>query len=164
MKTLMNKFGDYVMKDLASRVDDEYQLDIALKASAIAYYLMPLTLYTFSAVLAWALPGRLSLWALVVPFPLFIAEGLAQQWMSSRAPILRPAKMFNTYIIISLAIFTVAMVGVVLKVIALDGPTASGGIIGAIVGVALMAIFLPRMINRRRKAETQRLEEEFGAD
>lgn len=165
MNTLMNKFGDYVLNDLASRVDDEYQLDIALKASAIAYYLMPLTLYAFSAVLAWSLPGWLSLWALVVPFTLLLVEGLSHIWMTARAPRPRSGKMFSTYAVITLGIFIVAMVGVTRKVIELDGLfTASGGIIGALVGGVFTAIFLPRSINRLRKAEAQRIDEELGSD
>lgn len=165
MNTLMNKFGDYVLNDLASRVDDEYQLDVALKATAIAYYLMPLTLYTLSAVLAWVLPGRLSVWALAIPFTLMVAEGLSQIWMTARAPRPRPGKMFGTYGVIGLGITIVAMVGVFLKIIELDGlSTASSGIIGALVGGVFTAIYLPRSINRRRKAEAQRLDEELGAD
>ncbi|MFW9216640.1 hypothetical protein ACOJA8_04510 [Corynebacterium striatum] len=84
-------FANLTLKEIANYSHDEFEAETYFKTYAIGYTTAFFTVYCVSALLAWVLPGRLSLWGLSPIVALAIAEFVSAHWMKKRVP--RPNKM-----------------------------------------------------------------------
>lgn len=154
----IDSFADFALNDLRQRTDDEYQLDVAVKSTVVAYYTMPLSLMAVSAVLAWLLPGWLSVLAILPYTTLLVAEFVAYAWHLPRAP--RPrSSVAPLYSVAIIALLLVLLAGIAKQLIgAGEMSSGIGMLMGALSGAAVAGILGPRVWHAARKRDVQRLE------
>ncbi|MDO5032032.1 transcriptional regulator [Corynebacterium sp.] len=149
--------ADYTLKEIDRFSRDEFEHEVLLKTYAIGYVTAMFTVYCASAVLAWALPGALTFWALAPLVALAIAEGFSSRWMRKHIPA--PARLRSWSGILLMLIPAVALfAGMFYRSReAVDSDFASGGAVGAIIGAAAVVILAPLVARWRHDRDEKRL-------
>ena len=71
-------YNDATLHYFDASVDDEYERTMLHRSSTVSMYLMIWFTFTIGAVLAWVLPGLLSLWSVVMFLPPLLANLLGE--------------------------------------------------------------------------------------
>lgn len=154
-------YGDTVVRRAEDAVDDEYQAQVTHKASTVGLQYCLWSTMALAALLAWVLPGALSLWSFAVLVIPGVAAALgAGRWMRRHAPRPRYIGPTATDWAVILPAAAVMLAGILVH--AFDGrPAAAAGMVtgGIIAGVAA-----PWVTRRRARRGRQRDERRLDAD
>ncbi|PCC83233.1 hypothetical protein COM45_05440 [Corynebacterium accolens] len=148
-------FANLTFKEIANYSADEFEAETYFKTYAIGYTTALFTVYCVSALLAWVLPGRLSLWSLSPIVALAIAEFVSAHWMKKRVP--RPNKMRSWTGIILMLVPTIALFAGLATKLSIDSDFDNGLVIGAFTGIAAVLILGPIFLKWQNGRDQQRL-------
>lgn len=154
-------YADTFVERVGKTVDDEYQERIVHQAYTVTWRYSYFATLIAAVVLAWALPGKLSLWSAMVLLPLAVSGVAGDRWMKRYSPRPRALNMTRVEGVVVGVLMLVWIVGVLLSVQSGDSSMAwgvvTGGIVGAIIGFPVAAWWL----KRARVADEQRLDAEL---
>jgi hypothetical protein len=155
-------YGDTYVRRVNATVDDEYQERIVHQAATVTWRYAYFSTVVAGAVLAWVLPGKLTLWSIIVLVPVGVAGVAGDQWMKRYSPRPRAVRLSGAETVCVAALILVWLAGIYHHISGGDGGTAwggvvTGGITGGVVGYPA-AVWWTR---RNRTADEQRLNAEL---
>ncbi|WP_293771753.1 hypothetical protein [uncultured Corynebacterium sp.] len=156
--TLTDKLAQLAFDNVRNSTEDEYQEQTLFQSFAVGYYALPATLCTVGAILAWILHGWTSYLSFLVIIPLLVSEGFSNAWLKDKAPRAKAVRGTGYYIatFVPLAFW---IAGLAFRTVESgDSSNAIGLVVGAIVGGIAAAIVTPRILDKRRAQDKERLE------
>ena len=160
--SIADHIANHTFEQVEACTEDEYQREVVYKSYAVGYSTMVFSLYTVGAIFAWLLEGQLSQVSVVVIFPYVLAEMISTQWMIKHVPRPKPTtpRLLSTALVaLPAAIMTAGMFYNTYQTGKLD--TASGIIVGAILGFLGGLVFTPLIINLLRARDQRLLDASF---
>ncbi|WP_276652528.1 hypothetical protein [Corynebacterium vitaeruminis] len=94
--TITDRLADFAFRNVRDSAEDEYQEKILFQSLAVGHYTLPVTLLTVGAILAWAIPGKLSALSLLVAVPMLVDVQVTKSWLRDKAPASRPYEAPST--------------------------------------------------------------------
>ncbi len=154
---MIKSLGDRLVTRVETTVDDEFERAVLHRSSSVFAQISVAATMVGMVVLAWALPGWLSLWSSLLIVPLLLAEMIAQTWLRSQVASPRASRM-SVRTVIALAVFTVAWAaGVQYQTSGLSDGFGGGALTGAMLGLLATLIFGPRIMQNNRARDAERL-------
>lgn len=155
---MINAIANISLNHIERASTDEFERDILTKASAIT--LTPITFLELivAATLAWSLPGRLSLLALLAIVPSIAGTSLSLAWMRRR--IATPTVRSNwTLTALYLIPMFLCFAGIAYHAFALSD--AAPYLIGATVGAITAVLLSPTLRRKQNRRDQSRLDAEL---
>lgn len=155
---MINAIANISLNHIERASTDEFERDILTKASAIT--LTPITFLELivAAILAWSLPGRLSLLALLAIIPSIAGTSLSAAWM--RRHIATPTVRSNwTLTALCLIPMFICFAGIAYHAFALSD--AAPYLIGATVGTITAVLLSPTLRRKQNRRDQSRLDAEL---
>lgn len=155
---MINAIANISLNHIERASTDEFERDILTKASAIT--LTPITFLELivAATLAWSLPGRLSLLALLAIVPSIAGTSLSLAWMRRR--IATPTVRSNwTLTALYLIPMFICFAGIAYHAFALSD--AAPYLIGATVGAITSVLISPALRRKQNRRDQSRLDAEL---
>ncbi|VEH72615.1 transcriptional regulator [Corynebacterium segmentosum] len=157
---MINAIANISLNHIERASTDEFERDILTKASAIT--LTPITFLELivAATLAWSLPGRLSLLALLAIVPSIAGTSLSLAWMRRR--IATPTVRSNwTLTALYLIPMFLCFAGIAYHAFALSDAAAAPYLIGATVGAITAVLLSPTLRRKQNRRDQSRLDAEL---
>ncbi|ERS58118.1 MULTISPECIES: hypothetical protein [Corynebacterium] len=155
---MINAIANISLNHIERASTDEFERDILTKASAIT--LTPITFLELivAAILAWSLPGRLSLLALLAIIPSIAGTSLSTAWL--RKHIATPTVRSNwTLTALYLIPMFICFAGIAYHAFALSD--AAPYLIGATVGAITAVLLSPTLRRKQNRRDQSRLDAEL---
>ena len=155
---MINAIANISLNHIERASTDEFERDILTKASAIT--LTPITFLELivAAILAWSLPGRLSLLALLAIIPSIAGASLSTAWL--RKHIATPTVRSNwTLTALYLIPMFICFAGIAYHAFALSD--AAPYLIGATVGAITAVLLSPTLRRKQNRRDQSRLDAEL---
>lgn len=155
---MINAIANISLNHIERASTDEFERDILTKASAIT--LTPITFLELivAAILAWSLPGRLSLLALLAIIPSIAGTSLSTAWL--RKHIATPTVRSNwTLTALYLIPMFICFAGIAYHAFALSD--AAPYLIGATVGTFTVILISPALRRKQNRRDQSRLDAEL---
>ncbi|WP_288747846.1 transcriptional regulator [uncultured Corynebacterium sp.] len=152
---MINAIANISLNHIERASTDEFERDILTKASAIT--LTPITFLELivAAILAWSLPGRLSLLALLAIIPSIAGTSLSTAWL--RKHIATPTVRSNwTLTALYLIPMFICFAGIAYHAFALSD--AAPYLIGATVGAITAVLLSPTLRRKQNRRDQSRLD------
>ncbi|ERS54556.1 MULTISPECIES: hypothetical protein [unclassified Corynebacterium] len=152
---MINAIANMSLNQIERASTDEFERDILTKASAIT--LTPITFLELivAAILAWSLPGRLSLLALLAIIPSIAGTSLSAAWM--RRHIATPTVRSNwTLTALYLIPMFICFAGIAYRAFAPSD--AAPYLIGATVGAITVILISPALRRKQNRRDQSRLD------
>lgn len=152
---MINAIANISLNQIERASTDEFERDILTKASAIT--LTPITFLELivAAILAWSLPGRLSLLAFLAIVPSLAGTSLSAAWM--RRHIATPTVRSNwTVTALYLIPMFLCFAGIAYHAFALSD--AAPYLIGATVGAITAVLLSPTLRRKQNRRDQSRLD------
>lgn len=152
---MINAIANISLNQIERASTDEFERDILTKASAIT--LTPITFLELivAAILAWSLPGRLSLLALLAIIPSIAGTSLSTAWL--RKHIATPTVRSNwTLTALYLIPMFICFAGIAYHAFALSD--AAPYLIGATVGAITAVLLSPTLRRKQNRRDQSRLD------
>lgn len=156
---MINAIANISLNHIERASTDEFERDILTKASAIT--LTPITFLELivAAILAWSLPGRLSLLAFLAIVPSLAGTSLSAAWM--RRHIATPTVRSNwTVTALYLIPMFLCFAGIAYHAYALSD-AAAPYLIGATVGAITSVLISPALRRKQNRRDQSRLDAEL---
>ena len=158
---MFKSLGDRLVARSEATVDDEFERAVLHRSSSIASQVAIVTALVVMAVLAWVLPGWHSLWSMLLLAPAVIGEIVSQSWMRAQVASPRAAGVGVAGKIFLVVLIIVWAAGLQFRIGGVTGDFASGfgdgALVGGLIGLAFGLMFLPRLFNRTRAKDAERL-------
>lgn len=161
---MINAIANMSLNQIERASTDEFERDILTKASAIT--LTPITFLELivAAILAWSLPGRLSLLALLAIIPSIAGTSLSTAWL--RKHIATPTVRSNwTLAALYLIPMFLCFAGIAYHAFTRsDAPAAPyliGATVGATVGAITAVLLSPTLRRKQNRRDQSRLDAEL---
>ena len=157
---MINAIANISLNQIERASTDEFERDILTKASAIT--LTPITFLELivAAILAWSLPGRLSLLALLAIIPSIAGTSLSTAWL--RKHIATPTVRSNwTLTALYLIPMFICFAGIAYHAFALSDASAAPYLIGATVGAITAVLLSPTLRRKQNRRDQSRLDAEL---
>lgn len=157
---MINAIANISLNQIERASTDEFERDILTKASAIT--LTPITFLELivAAILAWSLPGRLSLLAFLAIVPSLAGTSLSAAWM--RRHIATPTVRSNwTVTALYLIPMFLCFAGIAYHAYALSDASAAPYLIGATVGAITAVLLSPTLRRKQNRRDQSRLDAEL---
>jgi hypothetical protein len=154
---MINAIANISLNQIERASTDEFERDILTKASAIT--LTPITFLELivAAILAWSLPGRLSLLAFLAIVPSLAGTSLSAAWM--RRHIATPTVRSNwTVTALYLIPMFLCFAGIAYHAYALSDASAAPYLIGATVGAITSVLISPALRRKQNRRDQSRLD------
>lgn len=154
---MINAIANISLNQIERASTDEFERDILTKASAIT--LTPITFLELivAAILAWSLPGRLSLLAFLAIVPSLAGTSLSAAWM--RRHIATPTVRSNwTVTALYLIPMFLCFAGIAYHAYALSDASAAPYLIGATVGAITAVLISPALRRKQNRRDQSRLD------
>ncbi|MDK4208878.1 transcriptional regulator [Corynebacterium accolens] len=155
---MINAIANISLNHIERASTDEFERDILTKASAIT--LTPITFLELivAAILAWSLPGRLSLLALLAIIPSIAGTSLSTAWL--RKHIATPTVRSNwTLTALYLIPMFICFAGIAYHAFTLSD--AAPYLIGATVGAITAVLLSPTLRRKQNRRDQSRLDAEL---
>ncbi|MDR7329023.1 hypothetical protein [Corynebacterium guangdongense] len=154
---MFKSIGDHLIARADATVDDEFERAILHRSASVYAHVTVIVSMACMVVLAWALPGWLSLWSTLLAAPMLLAEFTSQAWL--RGQIASPrARRVDAATVVTSFVFALAWAGgVQYRTAGLAEGFGAGGITGAVFGVAFALVLIPRLLQRTRTKDAERL-------
>lgn len=155
---MINAIANISLNHIERASTDEFERDILTKAPAIT--LTPITFLELivAAILAWSLPGRLSLLALLAIIPSIAGTSLSTAWL--RKHIATPTVRSNwTLTALYLIPMFICFAGIAYHAFALSD--AAPYLIGATVGAITAVLLSPTLRRKQNRRDQSRLDAEL---
>ena len=143
---MINAIANISLNQIERASTDEFERDILTKASAIT--LTPITFLELivAAILAWSLPGRLSLLAFLAIVPSLAGTSLSAAWTVTALYLI---PMFLCF------------AGIAYHAYALSDASAAPYLIGATVGAITAVLLSPTLRRKQNRRDQSRLDAEL---
>ncbi|ERS42449.1 MULTISPECIES: hypothetical protein [Corynebacterium] len=151
---MINAIANISLNHIERASTDEFERDILTKASAIT--LTPITFLELivAAILAWSLPGRLSLFALLAIIPSIAGTSLSTAYIAT--PTVRSNWTLTALYLIPMFI---CFAGIAYHAFALSD--AAPYLIGATVGAITSVLISPALRRKQNRRDQSRLDAEL---
>ena len=80
---MINAIANYSLNEIERATRDEFERDTLYKACAIGITLIPFLELVVAAILAWVLPGRMSMLCFLALVPSILGNSIGTAWMLS---------------------------------------------------------------------------------
>ena len=164
---MFKNFGDSIVDYVDDTAADEFEAATYHKANSVGFYTSLIGMALVGAILAWVLPGRQSLWSVVVLLIPIISSAASSQWMRNyvASPIFQLRNTPRSIIVIYFALCAVWLAGLIVTggfdpSGGFDSAGATGAIVGAIVGAVAAGTVFESISKQRRKRDQARLDAE----
>ena len=158
---MINAIANYTHTEIERATRDEFERDTLYKASAISITLIPFLELVVAAILAWVLPGRMSLLCFLALVPSILGNTIGTAWMRQRVatpPVGRNWTAMAVYFIPLIAMF----VGIAYNAYApADGHNPASYLLGTAVGAITVLILTPFIRRRQHRRDQARLDAEL---
>lgn len=154
-------YNDATLHYFDASVDDEYERSMLHRSSTISMYLMIWFTFTVGAVLAWVLPGLLSLWSVVVFLPPLLANLLGEHWLKQHTPRPNYPELPRRDWAIGIPIAAIWMAGVTYNAFDTTVIAIVAMVAGGILGGFLASRSIMKHNARNRQKDTERLNAEL---
>ena len=152
---MINAMASMSLNQIERASTDEFERDILTKASAIALTPIAFLELIVAAILAWSLPGRLSLLALLAIIPSIAGTSLSTAWL--RKHIATPTVRSNwTLTALYLIPMFICFAGIAYHAFALSD--AAPYLIGATVGAITAVLLSPTLRRKQNRRDQSRLD------
>lgn len=164
---MFKNFGDSIVDYVDGTATDEFEAATYHEANSVGFYTSLIGMALVGAILAWVLPGRQSLWSVIVLLIPIISSAASSQWMRNyvASPVIRlrdtPRAVLVTYFVLC----AVWLVGVIVTggfdpSGSFDSAGTSGAIVGAVVGAVVAGVTSHEFSKKRRQRDQARLDAE----
>lgn len=164
---MFKNFGDSIVDYVDDTAADEFEAATYHKANSVGFYTSLIGMALVGAILAWVLPGRQSLWSVVVLLIPIISSAASSQWMRNyvASPIFQLRNTPRSIIVIYFALCAVWLVGLIVTggfdpSGSFDSAGATGAIVGAVVGAVVAGVTSHEFSKKRRRRDQTRLDAE----
>ena len=158
---MINAIANYSLNEIERTTRDEFERDTCLKACAIGMAPIPVLELIIAAVLAWVLPGQMSMLCLLALAPSIIGNFIGTAWMRKRVAtplVSRNWTAIAVYLIPLIAMFA----GIAYNAYApADGHNPVAYLIGTAVGAITVLILTPFIRRRQHRRDQARLDAEL---
>lgn len=158
---MINAIANYSLNEIERTTRDEFERDTCLKACAIGMASIPFLELIIAAVLAWVLPGQMSMLCLLALAPSIIGNFIGTAWMRKRVAtplVSRNWTAIAVYLIPLIAMFA----GIAYNAYApADGHNPVAYLIGTAVGAITVLILTPFIRRRQHRRDQARLDAEL---
>lgn len=158
MSSLLEHY-DKLLQRSEQTVDDEYQTQVMHEANTLYTIFSAYVTCACCALLAWLLPGKLSMLSmipLIIPWAAYLESS---RWMKAKAPRPRPWNFTKREIAFLAVLIGLHVGGLGYQVS--DAGFATGGLLGAIVGGVLGGTLMSAKMRADRKKDQARLDAEL---
>lgn len=158
-------YNDKILERYDASMDDEFEREMLYRSMAISYTWAIWMLYIAIVVLAWALPGVYSLFALLPLLGFLVAMLIGDSWLRKRAPYPR-LNGYSTLEKLFMVVISLAMVGGVIWNLSslMDSGFSIGGIVGAVIGIGVAVFILKYLTTHQRRKDRERLDAQLDED
>ena len=154
---MIKSLGESLVARSEATVDDEFERAVLHRSSSVFAQISVAATMVGMVILAWALPGWLSLWSILPIVPLLLAEMIAQTWLRSQVASPRATRI-AAGTVIALVVFAIAWAaGVQHQISGLSDGFGGGALTGAIIGLVATLVFGPRIMQNNRARDAERL-------
>ena len=158
---MINAIANYSLNEIERTTRDEFERDTCLKACAIGMTSIPFLELIVAAILAWVLPGQMSMLCLLALAPSIIGNSIGTAWMRKRVAtplVSRNWTAIAVYLIPLIAMFA----GIAYNACApADGHNPVAYLIGTAVGAITVLILTPFIRRRQHRRDQARLDAEL---
>ena len=158
---MINAIANYSLNEIERTTRDEFERDTCLKACAIGMTSIPFLELIVAAILAWVLPGQMSMLCLLALAPSIIGNSIGTAWMRKRVAtplVSRNWTAIAVYLIPLIAMFA----GIAYNAYApADGHNPVAYLIGTAVGAITVLILTPCIRRRQHRRDQARLDAEL---
>lgn len=158
---MINAIANYSLNEIERTTRDEFERDTCLKACAIGMTSIPFLELIVAAILAWVLPGQMSILCLLALAPSIIGNFIGTAWMRKRVAtplVSRNWTAIAVYLIPLIAMFA----GIAYNAYApADGHNPVAYLIGTAVGAITVLILTPFIRRRQHRRDQARLDAEL---
>ena len=158
---MINAIANYTHTEIERATRDEFERDTLYKASAIAITLIPFLELVVAAILAWVLPGQMSMLCFLALAPSIIGNTIGTAWMRQRVatpPVGRNWTAMAVYFIPLIAMFA----GIAYNAYApAEGHNPVAYLIGTAVGAITVLILTPFIRRSQHRRDQARLDAEL---
>ena len=158
---MINAIANYSLNEIERTTRDEFERDTCLKACAIGMTSIPVLELIVAAILAWVLPGQMSMLCLLALAPSIIGNSIGTAWMRKRVAtplVSRNWTAIAVYLIPLIAMFA----GIAYNAYApADGHNPVAYLIGTAVGAITVLILTPFIRRRQHRRDQARLDAEL---
>ncbi|WP_284864475.1 transcriptional regulator [Corynebacterium rhinophilum] len=152
---MINAMASMSLNQIERASTDEFERDILTKASAIALTPIAFLELIVAAILAWSLPGRLSLLALLAIIPSIAGTSLSTAWL--RKHIATPTVRSNwTLTALYLIPMFICFAGIAYHAFALSD--AAPYLICSTVGAVMAILISPALKRKQNRRDQSRLD------
>lgn len=153
---MINAIANMSLNQIERASTDEFERDILTKASAITLTPIAFLELIVAAILAWSLPGRLSLLALLAIIPSIAGTSLSVAWM--RRHIATPTVRSNwTLTALYLIPMFICFAGIAYHAFALSD-AAAPYLICSTVGAVMAILISPALRRKQNRRDQSRLD------
>ena len=154
---MINAIANFSLREIERASHDEYELETFYKACTIAAPLIQFLELVVAAILAWVLPGQMSMLCLLALVPTVIGNTIGTVWLRRR--VATPLVSRNwTVMVLYLVPLIVMFAGIAFNAYE---PAPASYLIGAIAGVITVVILTPFIRRRQHRRDQARLDGEL---
>lgn len=158
---MINVIANYSLNEIERTTRDEFERDTCLKACAIGMTPIPFLELIVAAILAWVLPGQMSMLCFLALAPSIIGNSIGTAWMRKRVAtplVSRNWTAIAVYLIPLIAMFA----GIAYNAYApAEGHNPVAYLIGTAVGAITVLILTPFIRRRQHRRDQARLDAEL---
>lgn len=158
---MINAIANYSLNEIERATRDEFERDTLYKACAIGMTPIPFLELIVAAILAWVLPGQMSMLCFLALVPSILGNSIGTAWMRKRVAtplVSRNWTAMAVYFIPLIAMFT----GIAYNAYApADGHSPASYLLGTAVGVITVLILTPFIRRRQHRRDQARLDAEL---
>lgn len=158
---MINAIANYTLNEIERATRDEFERDTLYKACAIGMTPIPFLELIVAAILAWVLPGQMSMLCFLALIPSILGNSIGTAWMRKRVAtplVSRNWTAMTVYFIPLIAMFT----GIAYNAYApADGHSPASYLLGTAVGVIAVLILTPFIRRRQHRRDQARLDAEL---
>ncbi|MGV0327750.1 transcriptional regulator [Corynebacterium guaraldiae] len=158
---MINALANYTLNEIERASRDEYERETFYKACAVAAPPVQFLELVIAAILAWVLPGQMSMLCFLAIVPSVIGNAIGTAWLRKRVatPLVgRNWSAMAVYLIPAIAMFA----GIAYNAYApADGHNPTAYLAGTAVGAIAVLILAPFLRRRQHQRDQERLDAEL---
>lgn len=158
MSSLLENY-DTLLQRSEQTVDDEYQARVMHEANTLYTIFSVYVTIACCALLAWLLPGKLSILSMIPLIIPWASYSESSRWMKMKAPRPRPWRFTKRELAFFAMLICIHVGGLGYQFS--DADFATGGFLGAIVGGVLGGTLMSAKMREDRKKDQARLDAEL---
>ncbi|MEM5986040.1 transcriptional regulator [Corynebacterium hesseae] len=161
MNNMINALANYTLNEIERASRDEYERETFYKACAVAAPPVQFLELVIAAILAWVLPGQMSMLCFLAIVPSVIGNAIGTAWLRKRVatPLVgRNWSAMAVYLIPTIAMFA----GIAYNAYApADGHNPTAYLAGTAVGAIAVLILAPFIRRHQHRRDQERLDAEL---